>query len=82
MVREVFSEVDFEKKSETGGISCEDSRLKNIQGRGNSKCTCLVVRTWLVYLRSSKEWSVAGESEPERGAANSQITDSQPNGLF
>lgn len=74
VVREVlFDEVNFEKRSERRGVSYEDNWLKNIQGRGNSKCKCLVVRTWLVYLRSRKELSVAGESEPETGAAHSRL---------
>lgn len=55
MIREVlFDEVNFEKKSERRGVSYEDNWLKNIPGRGNSKYKCLVVGTWLVYLRSRK----------------------------
>lgn len=74
MVREVlFDEVNFEKRSERRGVNYEDNWLTNIQGRGNSKCTCLMVRTWLVCLRSTKELSVAGESEPEIGAAHSRL---------
>lgn len=52
--------LNFEKRPERRGVSYEDNWLKKVRGRGNNRCTCPVVRTWLVYLRSRKELSVAG----------------------
>lgn len=47
-----FYEVNLKQTLERRGVIHEDNWLKKMQGIGQSKCKCPMVRWWLVYLES------------------------------